>query len=210
MRRGGQLDLTLDSNKAAPGTYTLWLRGKVPASYARNPQAIERLVAQRQAIDGMLKQLAEETAQADTLLAEAQKALAGKAEQSTQLQTAQQSLQKSLEAVTQQLTETQQHLATVQTLASSQGGDGLVALAKQVEASTKSVHDQLEAARSPLDSLGVKIGELQSSLEASRQAVAQAEQRKKELADKKARADEFVKGLDQRVAEARRTWVPRT
>lgn len=205
----GQLDLTLDSNKPVPGTYTIWLRGKVPATYARNPQAIERLVAQRQSMDVIFKQLAEETAQADTMLAEAQKVLADKAEQSTQLQNAQQSLQKSLEAVTQQLTEAQQHLASVQTLASSQGGDALVALAKQVEATTKAVHEQLEATRAPIDSLGEKIAELQSSLEASRQAVAKAEEQKKALTDKKARADEFVKGLDQRVAEAQANWGPK-
>lgn len=206
---GGQLDLNLDSAKIVPGVYAIWMRGKVPTSYARNPQLIEQLTAQRKAMDELQAQLATQVQQADSQLAEAQKASAGQAEQLARVQEAQATLQRSFQTATEQLAQTRQQLAGLQQLASQSGQAEVQQAVQAAEAATQTLVDQVNAVRPSVEAVAAKLAAYQSGIQAAQQTVAQAEQRKKELTDKSQRATEFTKALDARLTEANTNQGPK-
>jgi uncharacterized protein YhaN len=147
--------------------------------------------------------------QADSQLAEAQKASAGQAEQLARVQEAQATLQRSFQTATEQLAQTRQQLAGLQQLASQSGQAEVQQAVQAAEAATQTLVDQVNAVRPSVEAVAAKLAAYQSGIQAAQQTVAQAEQRKKELTDKSQRATEFTKALDARLTEANTNQGPK-
>ncbi len=79
-----ELQLALDNDEIQPGTYTLFLRGKLKADYARNPQAIVDAQARRDQFNEVIAQIDQLVAMAAEQLAQAQRAASVQTEQLTQ------------------------------------------------------------------------------------------------------------------------------
>jgi hypothetical protein len=218
-----QLQLTLDAADIPAGNYCVFLRGIAKSTFARNPDAIARAQARRTAFNDVIAQLDRQVQQAADQLARAQQNVAQRTALVSKLQSVPQSIQPTLQAATEQVAQIQAQLSALPSAADLSSAkatpsaavaddSNLLALFEEV---TQSLDRSTSEAMAQLQKAGAGVGQMnelfavaESQLQAAQAAVAQTEASHEQATAKRRRADEFVKQLDQQLAEAQKNFGP--
>jgi hypothetical protein len=207
----GQLQLTLDSAEIKAGAYSIFLRGALKAAYARNPQALAASQQRRSEFDTVIGQLDQQITQAAERLTQAQKTAAAQSDQLTQFEATQQAIAQGLELASQQVKLASDQLTGLQQGAASAQGEHAAAILKlaqdaQVAAAEAAV--QVQKAQSNSNQIKDQLVQSRGQLQSVQTAVTEAESLHKKLTEAKQRAAEYVKQLDQQLADAQKNLGP--
>ncbi len=205
-----QLQLALDNAEIKPGTYTVFLRGKLKSTYAKNPQAIEAAQTRRRDFDTVLAQLDEQAKQLADQLAKAQQAATEQTEQITQLETAQQTVGDVLQPALTQVKQAHDRAAGLKLNASATSTqlEPVQKLIQEVQAATTAATSQLQKAQAAMQQLTGQLNDVRNQLQAAQEKIQQTEKQHQQAVEKKQRATEYAKQLDQQLADLQKNLGP--
>jgi hypothetical protein len=205
------LALVLDSAEVKPGTYAMLLRGKAKTAYARNPEAIAASEKARNDFNQVVADLDAQIVAAAAAVANAKQISAERSEQLAAWQTLRSQSAEAFAAAQQQVTEATERLGTLQQQVSAVQGDQVAKLreiAAQVTTASENARTQIQSAQAAITSLESELGSLQSQSTAAATKLAELESTHQMLTQKKDRATEYVKQLDQQLEDSRKNFGP--